>query len=319
MPTLPRKYLYTESSLKEFPMHVIRAQAMGFCFGVRDALALVESLADPADVTIHGELVHNEGVLVQLGRRGFRQTPEADRRGVPETPRVLVTAHGISARERTRLENAGKSLIDATCPLVRRVHEAAQDLRRRGYFVLVIGRPGHAEVEGIVGDLDDYAVLADETSAQPFAAAKLGMICQSTTPPALAQRVRRAVERANPGKEIEFIDTICRPTKDRQLAVTDLLDNVDALVVVGGRQSHNTRQLAQLAASRGVPVAHVQGPRDLDAEWLARFRTVGLTAGTSTPDDIIDDVERELHRIAPASLAQGIGQFFTSATCGAGF
>jgi len=278
-------------------MNVIRAEAMGFCFGVRDALALAESLAHPAGVTIHGELVHNERVLVELGRLGFRQTPEADREGVPETSHVLITAHGISGRERTRLTQAGKSLIDATCPLVRRVHEAARDLVRRGYFVVVIGRPGHAEVEGIVGDLDDCAIVADESQARDFGFPKIGLICQSTTPPALAERVRTAIVRENPERDIAYIDTICRPTKDRQEAVLELLRNVDALVVVGGRQSHNTRQLAQLATDRGVPVTHVQCAEDLDAVWLSRFRTIGLTAGTSTPDEVIDDVEKALRRL----------------------
>jgi 4-hydroxy-3-methylbut-2-enyl diphosphate reductase len=278
-------------------MDVIRAKAMGFCFGVRDALALAESLANPEGVTIHGELVHNESVLVELGRRGFRQTPEAARHETPATAHVLITAHGVSRRERARLGAAGKRLIDATCPLVNRVQEAAQDLQRRGFFVLVVGRPGHAEVEGIVGDLDDYAVLADESAARAFAAAKLGLVCQSTTPPALAERVRRSVERANPGKEIVFMDTICRPTKDRQQAVLDLLDQIDALVVVGGRQSHNTRQLAQLALDHDVPVAHVQGPSDLDIDWFAGRKAVGLTAGTSTPDHVIDAVECALRGI----------------------
>lgn len=291
-------------------MNVIRAEAMGFCFGVRDALALVDSLDDPANVTIHGELVHNERVLVQLGRRGFKQTPEAERQGVPETDRVLITAHGISDRERSRLKNAGKSLIDATCPLVTRVHEAARDLNARGCFVVVIGRPGHAEVEGIIGDLDACAVVADENSARPFPGQKLGLICQSTTPPALAERVRRAVAAANPGKEIVFVDTICRPTKDRQRAVVEMLDRIEALVVVGGRQSHNTRQLAQLAIDRGVPVAHVQGPNDLDDEWLRSFSTVGLTAGTSTPDDVIDAVERALQRVRPPRR-RGVCEFFS--------
>ncbi len=281
-------------------MNVIRAEAMGFCFGVRDAIALTESLAHPAGVTIHGELVHNERVLVELGRLGFRQTPESARGGVPDTAHVLITAHGISNHERKRLTQAGKSLIDATCPLVRRVHDAARDLVRRGYFVVVIGRPGHAEVEGIVGDLDDYAIVADESQARDFGFPKIGLVCQSTTPPAVAERVRLAVVRENPRRDIAFMDTICRPTKERQEAVLELLQNVDALVVVGGRQSHNTRQLAQLATDRGVPVTHVQNADDLEKAWLSRFDTIGLTAGTSTPDDVIDDVERTLRRMSSA-------------------
>jgi 4-hydroxy-3-methylbut-2-enyl diphosphate reductase len=284
-------------------MEVIRAEAMGFCFGVRDALALADSLAEPESVTVHGELVHNERVLLQLGRRGFRQTPESDRAGIPETPRVLITAHGISQRERARLIGAGKSLIDATCPLVTRVHEAAQDLARRGYFIVVIGRPGHAEVEGIVGDLERFAIVVRVEDVRRYPSNRIGVVCQSTTPPALADVIHAEIEDANRGAIVEFHDTICRPTKDRQRAVVEMLEGIDALVVVGGRQSHNTRQLAQLAADRDVPVLHVQSSRDLDPAWFADFDRVGLTAGTSTPDDVIDEIESSLLSIDRRSSA----------------
>lgn len=280
-------------------MRIVRAREMGFCFGVRDAIDLARSLDDPTSITIHGELVHNETILLQLGRRGFRQTPESRRDETPETPRVLITAHGISDRERRRLSEAGKSLIDATCPLVRRVHEAARDFAARGYFVAVIGRPGHAEVEGIVGDLSAYAVVPKPEAARRYPGAdRIGVVCQSTTPPGLAREVLAAIESTNAGREVAFADTICRPTKDRQAAVVELLDEVEALVVVGGRQSHNTRQLAQLAADRGVPVVHVQGPGDVDPDWFADFAVVGLTAGTSTPDAVIDAVEDRLRRVS---------------------
>jgi 4-hydroxy-3-methylbut-2-enyl diphosphate reductase len=276
-------------------MRVIRAEAMGMCFGVRDALTLVRGLDDPAGVTVHGELVHNEGVVRELDRRGFRRS--GGRTELPVTPRVVITAHGVSDRERQRLLDAGKQLIDATCPLVRRVHQAAQDLARRGYFVVVIGRPGHAEVEGIVGDLADCVVVPDEASARCYDAARVGVVCQSTTPPALAERVRAALERLNPDAEVRFVDTICKPTRDRQQAVVDLVGRVDALVVVGGKASNNTRQLAALAEARGLPVAHVRCADELDRDWLANFDIVGLTAGTSTPDETVEDVCRALETI----------------------
>ena len=129
-------------------MKVIRAEAMGLCFGVRDALEQTGTVPQADRVTIHGELVHNEAVKEQLKRRGFHMTPEAERKSVPETPQVLITAHGISDRERLRLESAGKRLIDTTCPLVRLVHESAQRLAAEGFFVIVIGRRGHVEVHG---------------------------------------------------------------------------------------------------------------------------------------------------------------------------
>src|SRR5262249_37330119 len=118
-------------------MQVLRASVTGMCFGVRDALKQAERVERPTDVTIHGQLVHNEAVLAQLGARGFRMAGEEDRGGVPSTPSVLITAHGVSDVERRRLESAGKELIDTTCPLVRRVHQAAKALEAEGFYVLV--------------------------------------------------------------------------------------------------------------------------------------------------------------------------------------
>jgi 4-hydroxy-3-methylbut-2-enyl diphosphate reductase len=285
-------------------MQVIRAAALGLCFGVRDALQRLAAVEKPAAATIHGNLVHNEEVLRDLDRRGFRQTPEVGRRELPLTETVVITAHGVSERERRRLLQAGKRLIDTTCPLVRRVHLAARELRRQGYFVLVIGRPGHVEVEGIIGDLDACAVVPDEQAAGRFPAPRLGVVCQSTTPPAEARRIVAALRRHNPGTPLRFIDTVCQPTRERQQAVEELLGRVEALVVVGGRHSNNTRQLAGLAAARGVPAVQVQTAADLDRTWLSRFRVVGLTAGTSTPDQTVEEVYRALVQFDAASESQ---------------
>ena len=136
-------------------MRVIRADVMGMCFGVRDALAVIEGIDEPRAVTIHGQLVHNEIVQSQLESRGFAMRDEAERaNSLPDTPAVLITAHGISDRERQRLESAGKQSSTRPVPLVTRVHQAAQALQREGYHVLVIGRRGHVEVEGIIEDLE---------------------------------------------------------------------------------------------------------------------------------------------------------------------
>jgi 4-hydroxy-3-methylbut-2-enyl diphosphate reductase len=283
-------------------MEVIRARAMGMCFGVRDALELVRRLENPDRATIHGELVHNERIIDDLAARGFRQTPEKGRRELPLTPAVVITAHGVSDRERQRLLDAGKELIDTTCPLVRRVHLAAKELERQGYFVVVIGRPGHVEVEGIIGDLGQCLVVPEEGAVRRYDAAKIGIVCQTTTPPADARRIAAAVVRANEGKEVRFIDTVCQPTRDRQEALEELLDRVEALVVVGGRHSNNTRQLVSLAGAHGIPAAHVQTAADLDRDWVARFRIIGLTAGTSTPEEVIEAVYQSLVRLS------GIGE-----------
>lgn len=277
-------------------MKVIRARAMGMCFGVRDALQAAHAVPDPDRTTIYGELVHNPQVLGALAARGFASLPE-DGRAIPDSPRVLVTAHGVSGRERSRLLAAGKELVDTTCPLVRRAHDAAQSLQRQGYFVVVIGRASHVEVLGITGDLERFAVVSKPQDAVRYDTDRIGVICQTTTPPPEAEGIRAAIRTANPEADIRHIDTICRPTRERQEAALELLGLVDAVVVVGGRHSNNTRQLVVLAESRNVPVAHVESATELDRRWLAAYGTVGLTAGTSTLDSTIDDVERALEAI----------------------
>lgn len=272
-------------------MRVILAQAMGYCFGVKDALELADELADPTRVTIYGELVHNEEVQSRLAARGYVAMSETGRL-LPATPAVMVTAHGISSRERNQLLAAGKELIDTTCPLVRRVHRQAEKLRDEGYFVVVIGKVGHVEVRGITGDLERYAVVERPQDVRFFTADKLAVICQTTTAPASVPPILRAIEAAHPGQEVRFVDTICKPTRDRQNAAQSLLNRVQALVVVGGKNSNNTRALAQMARDRGIPCWHVQTAADLEPAWFEPFRgqAVGLTAGTSTPDEVIQGV-----------------------------
>lgn len=221
-------------------------------------------------------------------------TPEHDRRALPETKGVLITAHGISDHERRRLEAADKHLIDTTCPLVRRVHRAAQSLAEKGYHVVVIGRPGHVEVRGIVEDLPSYDVVATADDVRTWPHDCLGIICQTTTPPRLAREIVAAIRTRNPCADVRFIDTICQPTRDRQLAVERLCRQVDVVIVVGGANSNNTRQLVSLCREQGTPAYHVQTAEDIDPEWFADSRTVGLTAGTSTPDETVQAVYERL-------------------------
>lgn len=275
-------------------MKVIRAEVMGMCFGVRDALNVIAEIPNPQEVTIHGQLVHNEAVLTRLEASGFAMAGEAERRGLPETPTVLITAHGVSERERRRLTEAGKRLVDTTCPLVTRVHQAALSLQTEGYHVLVIGKRGHVEVQGVVEDLDSSTVIQDEDEVRTYPCARLGVVCQTTAASRNVQKIREAIVARNPGAEVKFVDTVCLPTKEHQRSLERLLGQVEAMVVVGGRNSNNTRELVALCAERGVPALHVQGAADLDPEWFAGFETVGLTAGTSTLAATIEEVHQAL-------------------------
>lgn len=271
-------------------MQVLVAEELGMCFGVRDALQAIDAVEQPHDVTIHGELVHNEVVLTRLGARGFRMVGEGERDGVPDTNTVLVTAHGISDRERTRLEAAGKRVVDTTCPLVKRVHETAQELQAAGYFVVIIGRPGHVEVRGVVEDLLDVDVVESPAAARAYSSRRLAIICQTTVPPRTVAAVREAIVAANPSAEVRFTDTTCHPTRRRQRSVEELLPRVQCMVVVGGSNSNNTRELADLCRGRGAPTYHVRDASDLRPEWFRGIDRVGLTAGTSTLDETIAQV-----------------------------
>ncbi len=278
-------------------MPVIRANVLGMCFGVRDALTLLRGIEAPQTVTIHGELVHNEVVLHQLRVRGFGMVTEAERDALPDTPRVLVTAHGVSDRERHRLTAAGKTLIDTTCPLVQRVHAAALKFAAAGFHLVVIGKPGHVEVRGIVEDVPSHDVVPSVAAVRTYGASRLGVICQSTTPPELAVSVLAEIRRRNPHAEVTYADTICRPTREHQRALAELLPQVEAVVVVGGRNSNNTVELARRVADYGLPACHVVGPGDLEGAWVTRFVRVGLTAGTSTLEETVDAVERRLEEM----------------------
>lgn len=281
-------------------MIVLRAEELGMCFGVRDALQALADVEQPAEVTIHGELVHNPEVLRQLDRRGFHRMPEQQRR-MADTKTVLVTAHGISERERTRLRAAGKQLIDTTCPLVHRAHHAAAALAADGRRVIVLGRRDHVEVRGITEDLVDPIVVHDSGDVQRWPERRFGVLCQTTMPTDHARELLAAIAAANPDADVRFVDTICSPTKARIAAVEALLLRVDALVVVGGRNSNNTRQLTRRAETAGVPALQVENEKQLDPAFLHGRRCVGLTAGTSTLPATVDAVEAALRAIATST------------------
>ena len=284
-------------------MNVIRAEVLGMCFGVRDALKRMGKIDDPENVTIHGQLVHNEVVVNALRDRGFATVPEDNRQAIPPTPIVLITAHGVSDRERERLQRANKALIDTTCPLVKRAHEAAMTLREQGYFVLVIGKRNHVEIRGIVEDLADYEVIETAGEVRTYPSRRLGIIAQTTAAAREVERIREAIRTENPEAEIRWIDTICLPTKEHQRSLERLLDKVDAMVVVGGKHSNNTKELTRLCQERGKPVLQISSSEEIQAEWFDGFETVGLTAGTSTLESTINDVEAVLRQIPRACLA----------------
>ena len=290
-------------------MLVIQAQAMGMCFGVEDAIATAHSLKHPQDVTILGEIVHNRRVQQDLLNLGFSSQGEHQREELPASSSVLVTAHGISDAYRSRLQN--KTIIDTTCPLVTRVHKTARLHHERGYRLVLVGKPGHVEVLGITEDYPETEVLPSVEAARPGLGPKLAVLAQTTTPSDLFESVYQRVVELHPEAEVVKLDTVCRPTKQRQQAIGNLLKRVQALVVVGGAHSNNTLRLCEQAEKLGLPNVRVEAPQELNTEWFRGLSVVGLSAGTSTPAEAIAAVYRRLLEIG-RSVRPQIARGFTN-------
>lgn len=287
-------------------MKIIQARTLGMCGGVRRALRIAERIADPEKTTILGEIVHNGRVARRMASLGFSQQEEGRREELPATPAVMVTAHGMSRRRREGLKGQGKEVIDATCPLVRKIQWIARDFAERGYFLVLIGRSGHAEVRAVTEDLPRFAIVEQESHVGVYPVPRIAVICQSTTRQPLAERLLEVIERKNPHAEIRFENTICAATRVRQRAVRELLPKVDALIVVGDPASNNSRSLVRLAQDAGKPGLLVSGAEDLDPEALEGCETVGLTAGASTPDGAIDEVRVVLRKLGTAREAEAL-------------
>jgi 4-hydroxy-3-methylbut-2-enyl diphosphate reductase len=282
-------------------MKIQLAEHYGLCFGVRDAIAQAEQLAAEGPLTILGELVHNPVVRERLMQRGVREGA-LDRREAAVTPQVMITAHGASDARREEWRRAGFGVADGTCPLVRHAHEQLRLLVSLGYFPVVIGRPGHVEVEGLIGDFPGACVVEQGSDLERLPAQpRYGVISQTTQPLDKVQALVAALRQIRPESEVRFVDTVCQPTKNRQNALRQLIAECDTLVVVGGHNSNNTLQLVAAAAAAGRAVFHVERPEQLAAEWFRDAQIVGLTAGTSTLKETVAAVQARLEEISALS------------------
>ncbi len=271
-------------------MKILRATHLGMCFGVRDAISL--ALKQSAPITILGDLVHNETVLKTLRDQGVKiEHQVAD----VSTPTVMITAHGASEQAKARMQERGLQVLEATCPLVHFAHGCVTKLVREGYHPVIIGKRDHVEVRGLTEDLAEFdVVLSEEDVSRLTARPRFGIASQTTQPIDRVRHLVTLIQKQFPTSEVRFIDTVCQPTKHRQSAAVELARQSDVVIVIGGSNSNNTRELVGTCGQFCQRVHHVQTADDLRAEWFSDARTVGITAGTSTPDSLIDAVEKRL-------------------------
>lgn len=276
---------------------VLVARHHGMCFGVRDAVAEVERLSADGPLTILGQLVHNEVVREKMRGLGVVEA------GLDETEvatrRVVFTAHGVADKDRARWQATGLDVRDTTCPLVHRAHAALAELVASGFHPVVIGKKGHVEVRGLTGDHPEAVVIESPSDLKDLpVAGKIGIVAQTTQPEARVLALVDAVRRLCPGSAVVYRDTVCRPTKDRQRALEELCHEATLVIVVGGANSNNTRELVESARSRGCAAWRVELADEIDPAWLDGHRMVGVTAGTSTLPLAVEAVVGHLRALA---------------------
>jgi len=269
------------------------AEESGFCFGVRRALELARQTAQSHGAVYSlGPLIHNPQEVEQLARSGVRVVQSLAE--VPAGGTVIIRSHGAPPEVLEQAVASGLTVVDATCPLVMRAQERARELAEAGYKVVVAGEADHPEVRGIVAHAAGAVVVEDGGDLSALGTARrIGVVAQTTqSPQAYRQLIGRLLE-LEPA-ELRVYNTICSATLGRQKAALALAGRVDVMVVVGGKNSANTRRLAELCAASGVRTYHIETAAELDDEWFREARSVGVTAGASTPDWVIREVVEAL-------------------------
>lgn len=282
---------------------ILLADHYGMCFGVRDALAAAEEVASSRPATILGELVHNEVVRRRLDEVGAREGRlDAQEAGTAD---VIVTAHGAADRDRKRWMEAGYRVTDTTCPLVRKAHNALARLVAEGCAPLVIGKRDHVEVRGLTGDFPGAQVVLseEEVEALPFAEC-FGVVAQTTQPIDRVKRVVTMIQKRHPAARVVFKDTVCHPTKARQRALDRLCEAAGFVLVVGGANSNNSRQLVEKARMKGCRAELVTRAEEIVGGWFSGTAVVGVTAGTSTLEESVEEVLRHLESLGGSRTGQ---------------
>jgi (E)-4-hydroxy-3-methyl-but-2-enyl pyrophosphate reductase len=280
-------------------MEILLAKDMGFCWGVRRAIDIMEHAADQyGEIISVGPMVHNPQVVAELEEKGVRlgQPQDASRP-------VAITAHGVGPQVLQDVHATGAEVIDGTCPIVTRSQRWARRMAEQGFSVLVFGDPDHREVRGVIAWAGDKAIpIRDgEPLPDPFPN-RVALISQTTqTPERFARFVAQVMtEHVNDITEMRLINTLCHVTSNQQAAARELAQECDMILVVGGRASANTRHLLEVVQGEGVRAYHIETADEIEPDWLRGVDRLGVTAGASTPDSAVEAVVERARQLAVA-------------------
>ncbi|HTU83073.1 MAG TPA: 4-hydroxy-3-methylbut-2-enyl diphosphate reductase [Candidatus Acidoferrales bacterium] len=276
-------------------MEIRKASVQGFCFGVAITVKKAEEAIESRDsVTTLGHVVHNPQMVESLQSRGLHNAGSVDE---VESGSLFVRAHGLPVDVFEKAKSKGLEIIDATCPMVTKIHVQAEKLKADGYKIVVIGDPSHPEVKGTLSHVPGAWCIqrVEDVEALPRSS-KVGVVVQSTWSGQGFTEIVRALSAKY--YEVRAVNTICTDTHNRQSEALRLANDVEVMVVVGGKTSANTKHLAELSESHGARAYHIEGPGELQAQWFEGVKVAGLMSGASTPGWLVDQVEARMEELA---------------------
>ena len=285
-------------------MKILLAKDAGYCFGVRDAVNLAYDTAkDHGDVYMLGTIVHNEKVVEDLSKSGAKVVDELVE--VPSDKPILFRAHGTAPNVWDKANQKKLNIIDATCPLVTEIHDEIKKLEAEGRRTIIIGDHGHDEVVGIAAQVKDPIILANVKEAKALRKMKkAGVVSQST------QMIENVQEIINVLMQkvfdLRFVNTICFPTRRNHEQIKELATQCEVMIIIGSFTSANSKRLTQLALERNKRSYQVTCADDIEAFWFENCETVGISAGASTPDDIIRDVVEKIKEIGNVTIEETV-------------
>lgn len=273
-------------------MEIIKTKHLGFCFGVKRALDLVNRALNSSKGPIYtlGPLIHNAEVVKILEEKGV--IAKSDLKDIKEGT-VVFRTHGVLKEEEEYVKRARLKIIDATCPLVKRVRHEAKRLEKNGYKVVIVGDKDHQEVRSVLSYLKNDGIVIDEP--QEIKAPKLGVVVQTTQTKELLKRVTEKL--LDSVKELKIVNTICESVEMRLKETRSVAELVDMMIVVGGKDSANTKRLFNTVRKIRSRSFHIESERELDTSWFKGIHVIGLTGGTSTPDFLIDRVYEAIKKM----------------------
>ena len=277
-------------------MKVLLAKTAGFCFGVKRAVDTVyQQVEENKDCKIYtfGPIIHNDEVIKDMQAKGVTVLEGEEDLPKAKNGIVIIRSHGVPKRICDRMDELGIQYVDATCPFVKKIHKIAMEKAEEGAFLVVIGNPVHPEVEGIMGWAgEDAAVISTAEEAEHLTVPEDRKVCIVSQTTFNYKKFKDIVEIIEKKRyDITVLNTICSATKERQEEAYDIAKRVDAMIVIGDKRSSNTRKLFEICSNACADTYYIQTLDDLDMNQLRSVETVGITAGASTPNNIIEEVQ----------------------------